>query len=283
MRPVSALTAQDARGLRVVFTDIDGTITDEAGRIPAAVFVALERLRDAGIDVVPVTGRPAGWCDLIARTWPVRGVVGENGGLAFHRAGSAAKGPDARMIRTYTQDQATRDANRSRLTALAADVLAAVPGTALASDQPYREFDVAIDFCEDVARLPDADIDRIVALLEAGGCTVKVSDIHVNAWFGSFDKAGMCKRFGRDVLGLDLDGADTRAAAYFGDSPNDAPLFAVFPLAIGVANVRDLADRIATLPAFVTDGRGCDGFLEAIDHLLRLRAGPPGDATSPSP
>ncbi len=272
MNPLSTLGADDARAASVVFTDIDGTITDPAGRIPSKVFDAMERLRAAGLDVVPVTGRPAGWCDMVARTWPVRGVVGENGGLAFYRAGEAAKGPDARMIRTYAQDAATRAGNRERLTQLAARVLEAVPGTALASDQPYREFDIAVDFCEDVARLPESDIDRIVALLEEAGCNVKVSDIHVNAWFGAFDKASMCQRFGQDVLGLDLVGADAGRAVYLGDSPNDAPLFAVFPMAIGVANVRELAHRMSTLPAYITNGRGCDGFVEAADHLIRLRA-----------
>ena len=274
MLPLSTLSGPAARAASVVFTDIDGTITDPAGRIPSSVFDAMERLGAAGLDVVPVTGRPAGWCDMVARTWPVRGVVGENGGLAFHRAGDAARGPDARMIRTYAQDPATRAANRERLTRLADQVLDAVPGTALASDQPYREFDIAVDFCEDVERLPEADIDRIVALLEEAGCNVKVSDIHVNAWFGAFDKASMCQRFGQDVLGLDLVGLDAGRAVYLGDSPNDAPLFAVFPMAIGVANVRDLAHRMQTLPAFVTEGRGCVGFVEAADRLIALR----GDA-----
>jgi len=271
MRPIATLTAQQAQAVRVVFTDIDGTITDEAGRIPARVFETLERIRGAGLALIPVTGRPAGWCDLIARTWPVDGVVGENGGLVFRRRGSAAKGPDARMERTYIQDAATRLANRARLTTLSEAVLARFPGAALASDQPYREFDIAIDFCEDVAALPESDIDGIVAMLTEAGCHVKVSDIHVNAWFGDFDKASMCQRAGADILGLDLLGADAHRAVYFGDSPNDAPLFAAFPLAVGVANVAALAHRMEHLPAFVTQGRGCDGFIEGVDRLLALR------------
>ncbi len=275
MRPLSTLSRAQACAATVVFTDIDGTITDPAGRIPSSVFRAMEDLGAAGLDVVPVTGRPAGWCDMVARTWPVRGVVGENGGLAFRRAGDAGKGPGAAMIRTYAQDPQTRAANRERLTRLAARVLAEVPGTALASDQPYREFDIAVDFCEDVQRLPEASIDRIVAVLQEAGCNVKVSDIHVNAWFGAFDKASMCQRFGLEVLGLDLVGADAERAVYLGDSPNDAPLFAVFPMAIGVANVRDLAHRMQTLPAYITEGRGCDGFVEAAERLIALRA--PGD------
>ncbi len=270
MRPVRDLTAAQARGVRVLFTDIDGTVTDEAGRIPAPVFTTLEAAQDAGLTVIPVTGRPAGWCDMIARTWPVAGVVGEHGGLFFRRGAGAGKGPDARMERIYAQGEATRVANRERLSRLAGEVLAAFPGAALASDQQYRAFDIAVDFCEDVPRLPEATITGIVSFLEDAGCHVKVSDIHVNAWFGEFDKASMCRRVG-ELFGLDLLGEDTGAAVYFGDSPNDAPLFAAFPLAIGVANVAALAHRMTKLPAFVTDGRGYEGFVEGVTHLLSLR------------
>ncbi|MCO4773026.1 MAG: HAD family phosphatase [Deltaproteobacteria bacterium] len=270
MRPIADLSAAQARGVELLFSDIDGTITDEAGRIPAQVFAILEEARDAGLTVIPVTGRPAGWCDMIARTWPVAGVVGENGGLFFRRGTGASKGPDARMERIYTQDAPTRVANRVRLTELTSKVLSAFPGAALASDQSYREFDIAVDFCEDVPRLPESDIDGIVRLLEEAGCHVKVSDIHVNAWFGEFDKASMCRRVG-ELLGLDLLGAHKERAVYFGDSPNDAPLFAAFPLAIGVANVAELAHRMETLPAFVTEGRGSDGFVQGVRRLLDLR------------
>lgn len=270
MRPVRELTATQARGTRILFTDIDGTVTDETGRIPASVFTTLEAAQHVGLTVIPVTGRPAGWCDMIARTWPVTGVVGENGGLFFRRGEGEGKGPDARMERIYAQDEATRVANRERLSQLAKKVLAAFPGAALASDQQYRAFDIAVDFCEDVPRLPEEAITGIVSFLEGAGCHVKVSDIHINAWFGEFDKASMCRRVG-ELFGLDLLGEDAEAAVYFGDSPNDAPLFAAFPLAIGVANVRALAHRVATLPAFVTDGRGCEGFVEGVTHLLSLR------------
>ena len=272
MRPLRALPAEAARSLALLFTDIDGTITDADGRVPARVFTVLEACRAAGLAVVPVTGRPAGWCDLIARTWPVDGVIGENGGLFFRRLPGIGKGLDARMERVFAQDPAERARNRQVLEGLAMDVLMRWPGVALASDQPYRAFDLAIDFCEDVPRQPESTIDGIVAFLEGAGCRVKVSDIHVNAWFGDFDKASMCRRVGRDVFGLDLLGVHAHRAAYFGDSPNDAPLFAAFPVAVGVANVVDLAHRIDPLPAWVTDGRGCDGFVEGVTHLLALRA-----------
>ena len=270
MQDLSALSGEQAQGLAAVFTDIDGTITDAAGRIPATVFDAMERAGEAGLAVVPVTGRPAGWCDLIARTWPVDGVIGENGGLYF-RCGDGHGKP---MTRIWAQDEATRKDNRARLGDLAQQVLAQHPGAGLASDQGYREFDLAVDFCEDVLPLGDAQVDAIVARLEAAGCKVKVSNIHVNAWFGDFDKATMCLRYAVDRWGWDLRGEDAQRVVFFGDSPNDAPLFALFDLSIGVANVRAMADRIETLPGYCTRGEGAAGFVEGIERILTLRAGP---------
>lgn len=269
MKPLAEFT--DVAAIEVIFTDIDGTLTDPDGRIAAGVFAAMERAAGAGIPVIPVTGRPAGWCDMIARTWPVLGVIGENGGLAFRRRASG-RGFDV-MERTWAQGEATRASNRARLNELAAEVLARFPGAALASDQAYREFDLAVDFCEDVPALDDARIDGIVALLEGAGCHVKVSNIHVNAWFGDFDKGSMVRRVAADWLGWDLAGPDAARATFLGDSPNDSPLFALFPRAIGVANVARLAPRMPTLPAFVTSGAGGAGFVEAVDLLLARRDG----------
>ncbi len=270
MLSLRELSQAQAEGLRAVFTDIDGTLTDGEGRIASEVFASMERLQAAGLAVVPVTGRPAGWCDQIARTWPVDGVIGENGGLYFRREkgqlGSFA------MERVYAQDEATRRRNRERLAALSEAVLEAHPGAAISSDQQYREFDLAVDFCEDVPALGREEVDAIVAQLVEAGCTVKISSIHVNAWFGRFDKSTMCLRFARDVLGVDLAGAEAERATYFGDSPNDAPLFALFPLAVGVANVRDLQDRIVPLPRFVTEREGGLGFVEGVEYILGLRA-----------
>ncbi len=270
MRPLAAISRDEAARIEAVFTDIDGTLTDAHLRVPASVFGAMEAAQVAGLQVIPITGRPAGWCDMIARTWPVDGVVGENGGLYFRREDASHGGHT--MVRVFAQDGETRRANRRRLDELSARILEAVPGTALASDQQYREFDIAVDFCEDVPRLPGSEVDRIVAMCTEAGCTVKVSSIHVNAWFGDFDKGSMCLRFGRDVLGRDFGAADADRAIFFGDSPNDAPLFDLFPHSVGVAGVRRMADRIPTLPTWITDGDGADGFVEGVERLLSLRS-----------
>ena len=245
MRPLAAMPHAVRQGVRGVLTDIDETLSTH-GRLTADAYAALQRLRAAGKIVVPITGRPAGWCDHIARMWPVDAVVGENGAF-YMRYDDAGR----KLVKRFAASAAERAAHRARLAAIGEKILRAVPGAALASDQPYRETDLAIDFCEDVPPLPQGQVDRIVALMEAEGMTAKVSSIHVNGWFGAYDKLAMTRTLLAEVFAVDLD-AQRDSFVFVGDSPNDAPMFAFFPNSVGVANVRPFLDRIATPPAYVT-------------------------------
>ena len=264
LAPLAAWPAVARRAVRWVLTDIDDTLTLD-GRLPAAAYAAMEQLTEAGLRVVPVTGRPAGWCDQIARLWPVAAVVGENGAFWFRHD------RDRRQLRRrFLLDAATRLAHRRKLDALAARILAEVPGTALASDQLYREADLAIDWCEDVAPLDAAAVARIVALFTAAGCTAKVSSIHVNGWFGAYDKLRMTRLLLAEAFGEDLD-AGRDACVFVGDSPNDQPMFAYFGNSVGVANVRRFAGQMAALPRYVTRAAGGLGFAELATALLAAR------------
>jgi len=264
MEALGALPVAVCRRVDGVFCDIDDTLT-WGGRLVPRAFDALFRLQEAGIKVVPVTGRPGGWVDQIARLWPVDGVVGENGGLWFTVDGGV-------MRRRFAQPAEVRQANRQRLAAVRQRILAEVPGAAVASDQSYRDLDLAIDFCEDVPRLDDSAVDRIVALFEEAGATCKVSSIHVNGWFGDFDKLSGCRAFVRERWGVDLD-AVKQDWLYVGDSPNDEPMFAWFPHSVGVANVRSFLPRMTSHPRFITPGSGGSGFAELVEHVLANHSG----------
>lgn len=264
MQSLAAFGVAARQGIGSVLCDIDDTLTSD-GRLTAAAYTALESLHRAGVRVVPVTGRPAGWCDHIARQWPVDGVVGENGAFYF-RYDHAAR----TMRRCYAQDAPTRAANRARLAAVGAHILAAVPGCAIAADQAYREADLAIDFCEDVPRLDGDAVARIVTLMQEAGMTAKVSSIHVNGWFGPTDKLGMTRRLFTECFGADID-RDNAQIAFIGDSPNDAPMFGFFRHSVGVANVRAFAAAMAVLPAFVTTAESGAGFCEFATALLAVR------------
>jgi len=261
LRPLADMPEAVRRSIRGVLADIDDTLSTH-GRLTAPAYAALARLRAAGKLVIPITGRPAGWCDHIARMWPVDAVVGENGAFYMRHDDATRK-----LVRRFAVDAQTRRADRARLDAIAERIVAAVPGCAPASDQRYREADIAIDFCEDVPPLPRAAVDRIVALMQEEGLTAKVSSIHVNGWFGAYDKLTMTRTLLSEIFAIDLD-AERERFVFAGDSPNDAPMFAYFPQAVGVANVREFADRIETLPAWVTLHEAGAGFAELADFLL---------------
>jgi HAD superfamily hydrolase (TIGR01484 family) len=262
--PLSHMPKSDLENIRVVLTDIDDTLTLH-GRLPAIAYAALDRLQKAGIKVVPITGRPAGWCDHIARMWPVDAVVGENGAFYFHYHEQTKK-----MLRVYAQTDAERKANSMKLKAIAADVLSAHPGAAIASDQAYREIDVAVDFAEDVVPLSLSEAQDIANYFLQRGAVAKVSSIHVNAWFGAHDKLTMSLRMLRELFDID-ENYSNNEIAYLGDSPNDAPMFAHFKNGIGVANIAPFASMMTDLPRYITQGEGGVGFAEFADAVLAAK------------
>jgi hypothetical protein len=263
MKPLDTLPAAH---VTTVFTDIDDTLTT-AGKLGAQAYAALEALQGAGLRVIPVTGRPAGWCDQIARLWPVNGVIGENGALYMWH--------DARTNKLQTRhllSESLRADNAVRLAQVRQQILREVPGCAVASDQFCRQYDLAIDYCEDVAPLARGQVEHIVTIMEQAGMTAKVSSIHVNGWFGQYDKLSMARLMMQERYGIDLDDAQQRSRCVFvGDSPNDMPMFAYFPLSVGVANVLAFRDQLAQPPRFITRLAGGAGFEELSCHLLASR------------
>ena len=257
MRPLAAL---DATPVKAVLFDIDDTLTT-SGKLTAEAYGALEAFKRAGKLVVPVTGRPAGWCDHIARMWPVDAVVGENGAFYFRLSAG-------RIEKRFRDDPASRAAQRERFVAIGQRILDAVPGCALASDQPYRETDLAIDYCEDVPPLSLAAAERIAALMREAGLHAKISSIHVNGWFGDYDKLAMTRLLFAEGFGWDLE-ARNREVVFAGDSPNDAPMFAFFENSVGVANVQRFESLDFARPKYVARASSGAGFAELARHLLR--------------
>lgn len=245
-----------------VFTDVDGTLTTQH-RLRASTVRALEQLGEAGLKVVLVTGRPAGWSEAWMRTLPVDGVIAENGGLFFLR------GPQGRLRKVYAESPRTRGPNRERLVAEVTAVLAQVPGARLSLDSAYTEVDLAVDYNEE-ARLGEEGAERLEALLRARGVTAVRSSVHINCWLGRFDKRSAVRRFVKTAWGEAL-APGQRRYVYAGDSFNDAPMFGEFALSVGVANVRRVLERIDTPPAFITRAEEGRGFEELTRALLAAR------------
>lgn len=261
MTPLASCPTDVLAAVRGLLTDIDETLSTR-GQLTAEAYAALAALKQAGLLVIPVTGRPAGWCDHIARFWPVDAVIGENGAFWMWHDTKAGK------LRTrFIQSESERAEGRRRLEAVRAEVMQSVAGAGIASDQPYRLADLAIDFCEDVPALSRAEVERIVSTFEKHGAHAKVSSIHVNGWFGDYDKLAMTRTLFAERFALDL-ATQNRTVVYAGDSPNDAPMFAFFEKSVGVANVRRFAGRLGAEPKFVTQAPAGAGFAELVRHLL---------------
>ncbi|MFO0597389.1 MAG: HAD-IIB family hydrolase [Myxococcaceae bacterium] len=258
MRP---LHEADLSRVEAVFTDVDGTLTTR-GKLTSATLRAIEWLGAHHVPVVLVSGRPAGWGEAWARQWPVAGAIMENGGLHFAWRGE-------RLVKTYAQPEKQRRAARQKLVKDVEAALAHVKGARLSGDSPYTEVDLAIDYAEDV-QLGHSAADRLEAFLRARGVQAVRSSVHVNCWVGDFDKWSAVERYVKLELKKSLR-PDDRRFVYVGDSFNDAPMFAAFSLSVGVANVREVLDRLEAEPKFVTRGREGKGFGEVADAVVRGR------------
>ena len=265
MKPVTQISAAQFKHVKGVFTDVDDTLTS-GGHLSATAYTAMQALVEAGLRVVPVTGGPAGWCDHMARAWGVDAVIGEGGAFYFHLDRSTGK-----LNKRFWFDEEEKRSRRQMMKAAREALLTELPGVRLSSDQSYRELDLAIDLHNARGTPLAQDLhDHIMSILKRRGMTTKKSSIHINAYFGDYDKLAMVRLMSRELWSEDLD-ATRDQWLFIGDSDNDAGMFEFFPLAVGVANVRKVVDQLPKPPAYVTDGEGGAGFAELVKLLLAAR------------
>lgn len=246
MKPLSELPRDI---VRAVFTDLDDTLTDD-GLVESATYDAIFRLKHAGLRVVVVSGRPAAWADCLMRLWPLDAMVFENGAGVMVREGKKV----ATRLLANLPDAA-------RLDALVEKIQKKFPGAKLAADQRFRLFDRAVDFGEEPPYLGEKERDEILRLLAAEkDVTAKLSSIHINFWIGTHTKVTAAESL--------LGNLRRDEIVYCGDSPNDEPLFAHFPLSVGVANVAPFLPALAHPPRFLTPSPRGAGFRELTDHLV---------------
>ena len=276
MKPVHDLPRGAWAQVAGVLTDIDDTLTTD-GAITADALDALAQLKAAGLHVIPITGRPVGWSEPFARVWPVDAIVAENGAVALIpddlNKNGLQRPPHERkqLSKIYQQAAATRAANFSRMQCVLAQIEAAVPGARRAQDSAGRECDIAIDHSE-FTQLPQADIDRCVALMRAAGMNATVSSIHVNGWYGAHDKWQGAQWIVRELLGREL-AAELDRWVYVGDSTNDQRMFEHFTHSVGVANIARFVPQLDHLPRYITPSARGAGFAELARCLLAARAG----------
>ena len=262
MKCISELPVASAQRITHVLTDIDDTLTMD-GQLTSDAYGALWRLHDAGVVIIPVTGRPAGWCDCIIRQWPVDAIVGENGAFAIQKKDNT--------IVEFLHPAVADPEHRGRLDAVRDHVLNLVEDSRVAKDQAFRRFDLAIDFREDPPILDFSVAEKIATICRDMGAQAKISSIHVNTWFGEYDKLSMVKLLLNEEYGMNSASIRKRAT-FCGDSPNDEPMFAFLPLSCAVSNIHDTIGYLRHKPKFVTTHSHGRGFAEYANTILEKSA-----------
>ena len=264
MKALKTWPAQDRQHITGVFTDIDDTLTTDGAITPDAL-QALSDLKAAGLHVIPITGRPVGWSEPFALSWPVDAIVAENGAVAL-LADKSGRKP---LSKRYQQDPATRIANHARMQQTAQRITREVAGAVLAQDSAGRETDIAIDHSEFV-HLPPERIAQAVQIMRSEGMNATVSSIHINGWFGAHNKLEGARWIARELWGRNLD-AEMARWVYVGDSTNDQLMFEAFPNSVGVANIRRFEAQLSHKPRYITEGERGAGFAELVAALLDAR------------
>jgi hydroxymethylpyrimidine pyrophosphatase-like HAD family hydrolase len=282
MLPVSQWPLEHRRNIIGVFTDIDDTLTTD-GAITSDALRALHDLKAAGLHVIAITGRPVGWSEQFALSWPIDAIVAENGAVALTaqigqhghidlpgKVEKASVFPtpvfNSLLLKTYQIDISTRQNNFARMQHILARIEREVPGARRSTDSAGRETDIAIDHSE-FTHLPPQRIAQVVQLMQSEGMHATVSSIHINAWFGDHNKHQGARWIVRQLLDRDLD-AEIDRWAYIGDSTNDQLMFEAFTHSVGVANIARFVPQLAHLPRYVTQGERGAGFRQFCDALL---------------
>ena len=256
MKPLSELKEEYLRKVKILLFDLDGTFISNDS-LKSSTYRYLEKLRDNKIKTVVVTGRPAGWCDLIARWWPVNSVIGENGALSYSML-------NGKMDRQFFNDKVNLEKSKGLLDSLLDEIKAKFGEIHLAADQPFRQWDLALDVSEENSLSPNK-VREIYDFCISRGANAAISNIHLNVWYGKYTKCDMALKI------LDNWNVKIDECMYVGDSPNDSPMFKKFPISVGVKSVLDYSDFMKDYPSYVTKRDGNQGFEDLVDSILSTK------------
>ena len=176
------MSEKNAKKVKALLFDLDGTFVSD-DKLASKTYESLENLRNSGIKTIAVTGRPAGWCDLMARWWPIDAVVGENGAFFYKKV-------DNKIVRETYHPPDNYSNCQEKLKSLFGKLLKKYDYLKLASDQPFRHWDLAIDISEETNIPMEIAID-IVSICHNNDARAAISNIHVNIWFGDYNKETM--------------------------------------------------------------------------------------------
>lgn len=263
MKSLAELPKEEAQGLAGLLFDLDDTLLDH-GVLTEAAYAALWKLSRAGLRLVAVTGRPAGWGEVIARQWPIDGAVTENGAVALFRDGAVVR-------RHEEADEATRRARRIRIAQAFETLREKFPEVRASEDSAARWSDLALDVGE-TQKVPADRIAQIDEAARALGMRTFLSSVHLHLTLDPHDKASGALAFLATRFGEEPTSARVRWA-FVGDSGNDAACFAAFRTTFGVANVARWVPMLSVPPRYVAASERGKGFVEVAERVLEARRG----------
>ncbi len=230
------------KDVEVIATDVDDTITIK-GLLTSGVIRSIEYINSIGKKVVLVTGRSGGACTTLSQYLPVEMVIAENGGVII-------KDHDIKTI------DLPRD-HKTKLHKCFKDIKRLFPGIREAQDNPFRLTDLSMDNLS----VPTEALHDIRSVAESYGLTITVSSVQTHILSQGCNKAFTLKSFIKD-----------KKIVTIGDSINDESMFnpELFPLSIGVANIRHYIDRLKYKPRWIMSKEQGEGFIEFVDVLKSI-------------
>jgi len=260
LKNINEITTEEALKIKFILTDIDGTLTNSEGRIAPETYTMLWKLKKAGYTVIPVTGRTAGWAAVAITDWPVDAIIVESGSVVYYLENGSRK----EFVHPSVPKDRYAVHEKIKETALAKN-----PKIKVSIDQYSRFNDFAFNYAEDEDdKLTFDEAKEVLEAVKAIGAKGNISSIHVNTWFGDYDKLPSSLLYLKEHYGID---DPKECVIYFGDAANDEEMFGYFSTACGVANLMKYAEHMEHLPAYITTYEGGEGFCEAAEILLTAK------------
>ncbi|GAD80398.1 HAD-IIB family hydrolase [Vibrio ezurae] len=266
LNPIDTITLDRLRDIKWLLTDVDDTLTWE-GKLPDVTLKALYDLQQVGVNVVAVTGACAGWCDQIAKLWPVHGVIGENGAFWMQKSATDFRVHSALPMQKMQQQQA-------KLKEALETLLAQYDDIGFASDQPFRYCDIAINLSQDREPISDEIAQELTEkcralTIDGQAVHATLSSIHLNVWLGEHSKRVTGEAY--LAANADFDGLPLEHISYVGDSQNDEAMFKWLPTTFGVNNIHKVLEQLSSKPSHLLTQNGGFGFAELADKIVNAK------------
>ncbi|MCL2932514.1 MAG: Cof-type HAD-IIB family hydrolase [Trichodesmium sp. MAG_R03] len=253
--PISEDIAKTSlKNIQVIATDMDGTLTKN-GKFTSHLFLALEKLAAAKIQVLVVTGRSAGWVQAIKNYLPIVGAIAENGGL-FYPIHS-----EAPQILTSIPNITL---HKKILATIFQYLKSQFPQIEPSADNQFR----LTDWTFDIQDLSLSELTKMAEICQTKGYGFTYSTVQCHIKPLQQDKASGLYQ----VLSKKFPNLSTEKILTVGDSPNDESLFekSKFPVSVGVGNILEYANKINHQPVYVTSKKEAEGFCELAELLLNI-------------